>query len=102
MKKIRIKIRSFDKQLVSKATDRIIKAAETTNAIIRGPIPLPTERKIFTVLRSPHIDEDAREQFMQCVHKRLIDIYLPAGTTKTIDNLMKLDLPTSVDVHIEA
>jgi small subunit ribosomal protein S10 len=76
-----------------------VKTVKTTGAVVSGPIPLPTEKKIFTVLRSPHVNKEAREQFELCAHKRLIDIY--STSTKTVDALMKLELPSGVDVEIK-
>ena len=99
MKKIRIKLFSFDYPLLQKATDRIVKAIQGTSAILRGPFPLPTEKKIFTVLRSPHVNKDSRQQFIQSVHKRLIDIS-PLGSTNTVEILMKLELPAGIEVKL--
>ncbi|MCX6351363.1 MAG: 30S ribosomal protein S10 [Bacteroidetes bacterium] len=97
--KIRIKLKSYDHQLVDKSAEKIVKTVKSTGAIVSGPIPLPTEKKIFTVLRSPHVNKEAREQFELCSHKRLIDIY--STSTKTVDALMKLELPSGVDVEIK-
>jgi small subunit ribosomal protein S10 len=102
MTKIRLKIQAFDHQLLEKTFDRIAKVVEPTGAIISGPIPLPTKKKIYTVLRSPHVYKDSREQFMQCIYKRIIDIYPPAIQSRTIDVLMTLELPAGVDVSIQA
>ena len=76
-----------------------MKTVKQTGAVVSGPIPLPTEKKIYTVLRSPHVNKTAREQFELCSHKRLIDIY--STSTKTVDALMKLELPSGVDVEIK-
>lgn len=97
--KIRIKLRSFDYSLVDKSAEKIVKTVKITGAIVSGPIPLPSKRKIFTVLRSPHVNKTSREQFELCSHKRLIDIY--STSSKTVDALMKLELPAGVDVEIK-
>ncbi|MDZ4839039.1 MAG: 30S ribosomal protein S10 [Bacteroidota bacterium] len=97
--KIRIKLKSYDHHLVDKSAEKIVKTVKTTGAVVSGPIPLPTEKKIFTVLRSPHVNKTAREQFELCSHKRLIDIY--SSSAKTVDALMKLELPSGVDVEIK-
>lgn len=97
--KIRIKLKSYDPQLVDKSAEKIVKTVKQTGAVVSGPIPLPTEKKIFTVLRAPHVNKVAREQFELCSHKRLIDIF--SSTTKTVDALMKLELPSGVDVEIK-
>ena len=97
--KIRIKLKSYDHHLVDKSAEKIVKTVKLTGAIVSGPIPLPTEKKIYTVLRSPHVNKESREQFELCAHKRLIDIY--STSTKTVDALMKLELPSGVDVEIK-
>ena len=97
--KIRIKLKSYDHNLVDKSAEKIVKTVKATGAIVSGPIPLPTEKKIYTVLRSPHVNKEAREQFELSSHKRLIDIY--STSTKTVDALMKLELPSGVDVEIK-
>ena len=97
--KIRIKLRSYDHNLVDKSTEKIVKTVKSSGAIVVGPIPLPTEKQIFTVLRSPHVNKKAREQFQLCSYKRLLDIY--SSTAKTVDALMKLELPSGVDVEIK-
>ncbi len=97
--KIRIKLRAYDHRLLDQSTQEIVEAAKRTGAIISGPVPLPTKREIFTVLRGPHIDKKSREQFQMKTHKRLLDILNP--TAKTIDALRKLDLPAGVDVEIK-
>ena len=94
--KIRIKLKSYDYNLVDKSADKIVK---TTGAVVTGPIPLPTHKKIFTVLRSPHVNKKSREQFKLCSYKRLLDIY--SSSSKTIDALMKLELPSGVEVEIK-
>ena len=97
--KIRIKLRSYDHNLVDKSTEKIVKTVKNSGAIVTGPIPLPTEKKIFTVLRSPHVNKKSREQFEIRTHKRLLDIIDP--TPQTVDALMKLDLAAGVDVEIK-
>lgn len=97
--KIRIKLKAYDHRLIDKSTDKIIRTAKTTGAVISGPIPLPTKRSVYTVLRSPHVNKKSREQFETRVHKRLIDIM--NSTNKTVDALMKLELPAGVDVEIK-
>lgn len=96
---IRIKLKAYDHQLIDKSAEKIITTAKTTGALISGPIPLPTKRSVFTVLRSPHVDKKSREQFEVRIHKRLIDIH--NATNKTIDQLMKLELPAGVDIEIK-
>jgi small subunit ribosomal protein S10 len=97
--KIRIKLRAYDHRLLDLSTADIVETAKKTGAGVSGPIPLPTKREIFTVLRSPHVDKKSREQFLLKTHKRLIDIVNP--TAKTIDALRKLDLPAGVHVEIK-
>ncbi len=97
--KIRIKLKSYDHNLVDKSSEKIVKTVRNTGAVISGPIPLPTQKKIFTVLRSPHVNKKSREQFQLCTYKRLLDIY--SSTSKTVDALMKLELPSGVDVEIK-
>ena len=97
--KIRIKLKSYDFNLVDKSAEKIVKTVKSTGAVISGPIPLPTRRKIFTVLKSPHVNKKAREQFQLCSYKRLMDIY--SSTPKTVDALMKLELPSGVEVEIK-
>ena len=96
---IRISLRAYDHILLDKSTDKIVKTAKSTGAIISGPIPLPTKRSIYTVLRSPHVDKKSREQFQTKIHKRMIDII--NSTPKTVESLMKLDLPPGVDIEIK-
>ncbi len=98
-KDIRIKLKSYDAKLLDAAAKRIADAATRTGAKVSGPIPLPTDREIFTVLRSPHVNKDSREQFERKTHKRLIDIIRP--TQATMDALMRLDLPSGVDIQIK-
>jgi small subunit ribosomal protein S10 len=99
MQKIRIKLKAYDHRLLDQATGEIVEAAKRTGAKISGPLPLPTKREIYTVLRSPVIDKKSREQFDLSTHKRLIEIEEP--TSKTIDALRKLNLPAGVDVEIK-
>ncbi|MBP7510290.1 MAG: 30S ribosomal protein S10 [Bacteroidia bacterium] len=97
--RIRIKLKSFDHNLVDKSAEKIVRTVKATGAVVSGPIPLPTHKKIYTVLRSPHVNKKAREQFQLCSYKRLLDIY--SSTAKTVDALMKLELPSGVDVEIK-
>ncbi len=97
--KIRIKLKSYDHNLVDKSTEKIVKTVKATGAIVRGPIPLPTHKRIFTINRSTFVHKKSREQFQLCSHKRLLDIY--STNAKTIDALMKLELPSGVDVEIK-
>ncbi len=96
---IRIRLKAYDHNLIDKSTDKIIRTAKSTGAIISGPIPLPTNRTVYTVLRSPHVNKKSREQFETRIHKRLIDIL--NATNKTVDALMKLELPSGVDIEIK-
>ena len=95
---IRISLKAYDHQLLDKSAEKIIRTAKSTGAIISGPIPLPTKRTVYTVLRSPFIDKKSREQFQTKVHKRVVDIV--NSTPKTVESLMKLDLPSGVDIEI--
>ena len=97
--KIRIKLKSYDHNLVDKSAEKIVKTVKSTGAVVSGPIPLPTHKRIYTVLKSPHVNKKAREQFELCSYKRLMDIY--SSTSKTVDALMKLDLASGVDVEIK-
>ena len=96
---IRIRLRGFDSTLLDNSTSDIINTAKRTGAKVKGPIPLPTKRSIYTVLRSPHVDKKSREQFQTKIHKRMIDII--NSTPKTVESLMKLDLPAGVDIEIK-
>ena len=98
--RIRIKLKAYDYRILDKAVAEIVDTAKNTGAAIAGPIPLPTIKNKFCVLRSPHVDKKSREQFGIRTHKRLIDIVEP--TPQTVDALMKLDLPAGVDVEIKA
>ena len=97
--KIRIRLKAFDHAVIDSSTKAIVMTAQKTGAIVSGPIPLPSRRQLFTVLRSPHVDKKSREQFEMKTHKRLIDIL--DAKPQTIDALMKLDLPAGVDVEIK-
>ena len=97
--KIRIKLKAYDHRLLDLSTTEIVETAQRTGAKISGPIPLPTRRELFTVLRGPFIDKKSREQFEMITHKRLIDILEP--TSKTIDALRKLNLPSGVYVEVK-
>ena len=98
--RIRIKLQSYDHNLVDKPAEKIVKTVRSTGAVVTGPIPLPTHKKIFTVLRSPHVNKKSREQFQLATHKRLLDIY--TSSSRTVDALSKLDLPSGVEVEIKA
>ena len=98
--KIRIKLKSYDHNLVDKSAEKIVKTVKMTGAVVNGPIPLPTNKKIFTVNRSTFVNKKSREQFELSTYKRLLDIYGP--TSKTIDALMRLELPSGVEVEIKA
>ena len=97
--KMRIKLKSYDHNLLDKSAEKIVKTVKSTGAVVSGPIPLPTHKRIYTVLRSPHVNKKAREQFELCAYKRLMDIY--SSSSKTVDALMKLELPSGVDVEIK-
>ena len=96
---MRIKLKSYDYNLIDKSAEKIVKAVKVTGAVVSGPVPLPTSKEIFTVNRSPHISKESREQFQMCTYKRLIDIY--SSNPKTVDALMKLELPSGVEVQIK-
>jgi small subunit ribosomal protein S10 len=98
--KIRIRLKGYDQRILDRSTADIVETAKRTGAGVAGPIPLPTRREIFTVLRSPNIDRKSREQFEMRTHKRLVDILDPTG--KTIDALKTLTLPAGVDIKIKA
>lgn len=97
--KIRIRLKAFEHGILDQSAQRIVESAKKTGAEVSGPVPLPTEKEIITVLRSVHVYKDAREQFEIRTHKRLIDIINP--TAKTVDSLMRLDLPAGVDIEIK-
>ena len=97
--RIRIKLKSYDHNLVDKSSEKIVKTVKMTGAVVNGPIPLPTNKKIFTVNRSTFVNKKSREQFELSSYKRLMDIY--STSAKTIDALMKLELPSGVEVEIK-
>lgn len=97
--KIRIRLKAYDHSLLDQACARIIDTASKGGAKVAGPIPLPTEREVVTIIRSPHKHKDSREQFECRTHKRIIDVYSPSP--KAVDSLMKLDLPAGVDINIK-
>ncbi len=97
--KIRIKLRGYDHELVESSIRRIVESATETRAKISGPIPLPTQRRVYTVLRSPHIDKRSMEHFERRIHIRLLDIKEP--TSETINSLMDIELPTGIDIEIK-
>ena len=96
---IRIRLKAFDHEIIDTSTKKIVETVLRTQAKVRGPIPLPTDKHRFTVIRSPHKDKDSREHFEMRVHKRLIDIVDP--TPKTIDSLQRIELPAGVDIEIK-
>ena len=97
--KVRLRLKSFDHKLLDISMEEIVETVKKSGASVLGPVPLPTRRELFTVLRSPHVDKKSREQFELKTHKRLLDIMDP--TSKTIDALRKLDLPAGADVEIK-
>lgn len=97
--KIRIRLRAFDHKILDQSAEKIVQTAKRTGANVSGPIPLPTEKNVFTILTAPNGEKDIREQFEMRTHKRLIDILEP--TSKTVDALMRLDLPAGVDIEIK-
>ena len=97
--KIRIKLKSYDHALVDKSADKIVKTVKATGAVVSGPIPLPTDKKIFTVNRSTFVNKKSREQFELNSYRRLLDIY--SSTPKTVDSLMKREMPSGVEVEIK-
>ena len=97
--KIRIRLKAFDHRLIDQSSAEIVETAKRTGAQVRGPIPLPTRRERYTILISPHVNKDARDQYEIRTHKRVLDIVEP--TEKTVDALMKLDLAAGVDVQIK-
>ena len=97
--KIRIKLESFDHELLDTACKQIIEKIQTTQSKVVGPIPLPTKKRIYCVLRSPHVNKDSREHFEMRIHKRLLDILNPSP--KTVDSLQRLDLPAGIDIEIK-
>src|SRR5699024_10669062 len=97
--KIRIRLRAYDHRILDQSAEKIVETAKRSGASVSGPIPLPTEKNVYTILRSVHVYKDSREQFEMRTHKRLIDIIKP--TPQTLDLLMKMDLPSGVDVEIK-
>lgn len=97
--RIRVKLKSFDHRVIDEAAAKIVDTAVSTGARVIGPVPLPTRRKLMTVLTSPHVDKNARDHFQILTHKRLIDIEKPTG--KTIDALMHLELPAGVGIEVK-
>lgn len=97
--RLRIRLKSYDHNLVDKAAEKIIETAKRTGAKVSGPIPLPTEKEVVTILRAVHKDKDSREQFEQSTHKRLIDILRPSA--KTVDALTGMELPAGVEIEIK-
>ncbi len=97
--RIRIRLKAYDHKTLDQSAAKIVDTAKRTGAMVSGPIPLPTEKNIFTILRSPHVNKDSREQFELRTHKRLIDIL--NASPKTVDALMRLDLPAGVDIQIK-
>ena len=97
--KIRIRLKAYDHELLDSSAQRIVETAKRTGATVSGPVPLPTEKEVITILRAVHKYKDSREQFEQRTHKRLIDILSP--NQKTVDSLMKLNLPAGVDIEIK-
>ena len=97
--KIRIRLKAYDHEVIDQSTKKIVETVLRTQAKVRGPVPLPTEIRKYTVVRSPHVDKDSREHFEMRIHKRLIDIVEPTG--KTVEALQRLDLPAGVDIEIK-
>ena len=97
--KIRIRLKAYDHEIIDQSTKRIVDTVRRTQANIRGPVPLPTQKHRFTVIRSPHKDKDSREHFEMRIHKRLLDIVEPSQ--QTVDSLQRLDLPAGVDIEIK-
>ena len=97
--KIRIRLKAYDHEIIDQSTKKIVETVKRTQAELRGPVPLPTEKHRFTVIRSPHKDKDSREHFEIRIHKRLLDIVDPGP--KTVDSLQRLDLPAGVDIEIK-
>ena len=97
--KIRIRLKAFDHKVLDQIASKIVETAKKTGATVSGPVPLPTENAVYTVLRSPHVNKDSREQFETRTHKRLIDI--TEHTNKTVEALMRLDLPSGVEIEIK-
>jgi small subunit ribosomal protein S10 len=96
---IRIRLKAFDHEIIDQSTKKIVETVNRTDANVRGPIPLPTDKHRYTVIRGPHVDKDSREHFEMRIHKRLIDIVNP--NAKTIDSLQRIELPAGVDIEIK-
>jgi len=99
MNKIRIRLKAYDHVLLDKSSEKIVQKAKDTGALVMGPIPMPTKKSIYTVNRSVHVDKKSREQFQVKIHIRIIDLL--NSSTKTVDSLMKLDLPAGVDIELK-
>ncbi len=99
MNKIRIRLKAYDHVLLDKSSEKIVQTAKDTGALVMGPIPLPTKKSVYTVNRSVHVNKKSREQFQVKVHLRIVDLL--NTSTKTVDSLMKLDLPAGVDIEIK-
>jgi small subunit ribosomal protein S10 len=97
--KIRIRLKAYDHEIIDQSTKKIVETVIRTQARVRGPVPLPTEKRRYTVIRSPHKDKDSREHFEMRIHKRLLDILEPSP--KTVDSLQRLELPAGVDIEIK-
>ncbi|MBT9170108.1 MAG: 30S ribosomal protein S10 [Actinobacteria bacterium] len=97
--KIRIRLKAYDHEVVDKSAKKIVETVVESGARVSGPVPLPTQRSLYCVIRSPHVDKDSREHFEIKTHKRLIDIFDP--TPKTVDSLMRISLPAGVDIEIK-
>ena len=97
--KIRIRIKSYDAKLADDAAGQVVQTAKRTGSKVSGPVPLPTEREVITILRSVHVNKDSREQFEMRIHKRLVDILKPSN--KTVDSMMNLELPAGVEIEIK-
>lgn len=97
--KIRIRLKGYDHEVVDQSAKLIVETAQKTGARVSGPVPLPTERNLYTVIRSPHVNKDSREQFEMRTHKRLIDVIRPSN--KTVESLMSLELPAGVEIEIK-
>ena len=96
---IRIRLKAYDHQLIDQSAEKIVETAKRTGASVSGPIPLPTKKEVVTILRSPHVNKDSREQFERRTHKRLIDVIKPSP--KTVEALMSLELPAGVEIEIK-
>ena len=97
--KIRIRLKAYDHEIIDQSTKKIVETVKRTQADLRGPVPLPTEKHRFTVIQSPHKDKDSREHFEMRIHKRLLDIV--NSSAKTVDSLQRIDLPAGVDIEIK-